>query len=502
MLFNSQEFLFAFLPITLLVTALALKRGRSAGILALTGASIFFYGWWEWSNLFVIGVSIGFNYLVAQAIASPQTKARKTALLWFGVAGNLVALGYFKYANFLVDTLEPLFGGDASALSIVLPLAISFYSFQQIAFLVDTYNGKVDHIPLRRYLISVVFFPHLIAGPLLHYGDIIAQFEKRFAVNWSNISVGLPIFAMGLAKKVAIADPIAQFVSPLFDRASAGPLPLLEAWAASLGYTAQLYFDFSGYSDMAIGLGLMFGIVLPINFLSPYKATSIIEFWRRWHITLSNFLRDYLYIPLGGSRVQPIRRYFNLIIVMILGGLWHGAGWTFVFWGFLHGAYLVVNHLWRNNVSPFLGGMERNFLPVYGAVTFLLVVVAWVFFRSPTFEVALNVLTGMFLPQSVALPGELSVNAMLAALPGIRWGGGMTYADFMAFWTFALGAFALIWLAPNTVQIFGLAGQGQYKADRPPRPRAMRWGAVAMLLWISAFGVFSAVPSEFLYFQF
>ncbi|RYF45616.1 MAG: MBOAT family protein, partial [Comamonadaceae bacterium] len=299
MLFNSPEFLFLFLPLTLLATAVALAwHGRTAGILVLTAASLFFYGWWEAQALIVIGVSIAFNFSSALRIADPASPTGRRRALAIGIAGNLAALGYFKYANFLVENVAALTGARLGTLDVVLPLAISFYTFQQIAFLVDTYRGKMSQIAFRDYLISVVFFPHLVAGPLLHYRDIITQFQQRFTVSTATVVAGLPVFAVGLAKKAFIADPIARFVSPLFLKAEAGPLEFFEAWAAALGYTAQLYFDFSGYSDMAIGLGLMFGIALPLNFFSPYKSTSIIEFWRRWHMTLSSFLRDYLYIPL------------------------------------------------------------------------------------------------------------------------------------------------------------------------------------------------------------
>lgn len=504
MLFNSLEFLFAFLPLTLLATAAALcLGGRTAGVATLTLASLFFYGWWEAHALWVIGVSIAANYSLAKAIANSRNPRRRRWILSAGVAANLGALAYFKYANFLIANAAAITGVDPGTLNVVLPLAISFYTFQQIAFLVDTRKGAMRRIPFKDYMISVVFFPHLIAGPLLHYRDIINQFEQRFAVTWTTVSIGLPVFVMGLAKKVAIADPIAQFVSPLFVKAQTAPLEFFEAWAAALGYAAQLYFDFSGYSDMAIGLGLMFGITLPLNFFSPYKATSMIEFWRRWHMTLSSFLRNYLYFPLGGSRVGPVRRYGNLMIVMLLGGLWHGAAWTFVFWGALHGGFLVVNHVWRNVVGVRLGRLDVALLPIYGALTFMLVVVAWVFFRAPTFGTALNVLSGMFSPSVVSLPGELRYHLDIGGIKGAIWGQGMSFADFVAFWTYATLAYGLTWLAPNTAQIFGLDGRNVLK------PRQLRGATATALLagtsalfWISGFGVFSAVPSEFLYFKF
>lgn len=503
MLFNSQEFLFAFLPLTLLATAFALRwGGRVAGVLTLTFASLFFYGWWHVYGLLLIGVSIAFNYTLAQAIAKRGDTNIRKRLLSAGVVGNFAALAYFKYANFFIANLMAVTGAKVEALNVVLPLAISFYTFQQIAFLVDTYQGKMSRIPLKDYAISVVFFPHLIAGPILHYRSIIAQFERRFAVSWGTISLGLPVFAMGLAKKVAIADPLAQFVSPLFLKAQSAPLELIEAWAAALGYTGQLYFDFSGYSDMAIGIGLIFGITLPLNFFSPYKATSIIEFWRRWHMTLSNFLRDYLYFPLGGGMVTPTRRYANLMIVMLLGGLWHGAAWTFVFWGALHGTYLVINHLWRNNMSARLGWLNVPLAPLFAVLTFLSVVIGWVFFRAPTFGTALNVLTGMFAPSLISLPAEFTYYLQVVSIPGVPWNMGMSFADLVTFWSYALVAYALIWFAPNTAQIFGIVGESTIDPKEVRWPKWPRVIATVALLWLALFGVLSAVPSEFLYFQF
>lgn len=498
MLFNSPEFLFVFLPFSLMATAVALAfGGRRAGITVLTLASLFFYGWWEVDALLVIGASIAFNFRLAMVIAKGRSVIDRRPALIVGVVGNLAALGYFKYANFLIGNVVAITGAHLGVLNVALPLAISFYTFQQIAFLVDTYRGKMTQISFGDYLISVVFFPHLIAGPLLHYRDIISQFQIRFAVTPATVFLGLPVFAMGLSKKAFIADPIAQFVSPLFLKAHTMPLEFFEAWAAALGYTAQLYFDFSGYSDMAIGLGLMFGIVLPLNFLSPYKSTSIIEFWRRWHMTLSIFLRDYLYFPLGGSRVTALRRYANLMIVMLVGGLWHGAAWTFALWGALHGTFLVMNHLWRNIVAVRLGRLNNALVPISGALTFLLVVIAWVFFRAPNFSAALNVLLGMFWPSTLSLPGEFSYHLKVAKIPGVLWGQGMSFADFTAFWIYCSFAYCLIWFAPNTAQIFGL------DSAEPRRFGSItRVAMIAALFWIAGFGVFTAMPSEFLYFKF
>jgi alginate O-acetyltransferase complex protein AlgI len=357
--------------------------------------------------------------------------------------------------------------------------------------------------------VSVLFFPHLIAGPLIHYQAIMRQFTNRFAVSSATLLVGLPIFAVGLAKKTFMADNIAPLVTPLFIKAETAPLEYFSAWAASLGYTAQLYFDFSGYSDMAVGLGLMFGIALPVNFRSPYKATSIIEFWRRWHITLSGFLRDYLYIPLGGNRVSPFRRYANMMIVMLIGGLWHGAGWTFVVWGGLHGVYLIINHLWRNNVR--LPGVVITLLkPLFAVLTFLAIVAGWVFFRASSFVGAENVLLGMMGQTYSSFPGQF---AYLAGTPYV-WGvlcddRGLLYSDVVKVIIFLPLAFCIIWLFRNTAEMFNLDEIGTFDgplADftKPwPRSRFVSTGLLAgALIWLSLFGVLGAVPSEFIYFRF
>ncbi len=500
MLFVTPEFLFVFLPVVLVITAFSLRFwGKSAAIAVLTVASLFFYGWWKLSGLAIILVSVGVNYTIARQIADEKDIRSRKVALGLGVALNLLALCYFKYRNFFIDNVLEMFGETSGMAHIVPPLAISFYTFQQIAFLVDTYHGKMRRILFSNYLISVVFFPHLIAGPLLHYRDIIQQFEERFRISWATLACGMPVFVMGMAKKLAIADPLSQVVNPLFTKAESQPLELFEAWAASLGYTAQLYFDFSGYSDMAIGLALMFGIVLPINFFSPYKSTSIIEFWRRWHITLSNFLRDYLYIPLGGGRAGAFRRYVNLMIVMLLGGLWHGASWTFVLWGGLHGAMLVVNHLWRATISPRLLVLNSIALPFYGVLTFLLVVVGWVLFRAESFAGATNVLGGMFYPQAISLPWGVAFALGIDPAHWIFGDKGLSFPDLSVFLAFGSAAYLLVWFCPNTTEIFRLTRDPLNLATRRSIGGSIGIGA---LFWLSLFGLFSAIPSEFLYFRF
>ncbi len=321
-------------------------------------------------------------------------------LLIVAITLNLALLAYYKYANFFVSSINAVAGSSWSLGEIILPLGISFFTFTQIAFLVDVYQGKVKEQNFIRYVLFVTYFPHLIAGPVLHHQEMMPQFAHpaTFKFNQTTFMLGMTIFVLGLAKKVLLADSLAEFPSPIFAAVAAGGQPaVLEAWIGSLSYTLQLYFDFSGYSDMAIGISLMFNVRLPLNFNSPYKSASIIEFWRRWHMTLSRFLRDYLYIPLGGSRHGKARRYLNLAATMLLGGLWHGAAWTFVIWGGLHGIYLIINHAWRafkQRLGLGDGGVLMRLLSI--ALTFLAVVVAWVFFRADSYSSALAMLSGMF----------------------------------------------------------------------------------------------------------
>jgi alginate O-acetyltransferase complex protein AlgI len=412
------------------------------------------------------------------------------------ITANLLLLGYFKYANFFLAA----FGTEWSLGAVILPLGISFYTFTQIAYLVDIYRAEPAGASYSKYLLFVTVFPHLIAGPILHHREIMPQFGRRITPTAENFAIGLTIFAIGLFKKVMLADGVAPYASPVFDAAAQGqPITFLEAWGGALAYTLQLYFDFSGYSDMAIGLARLFGITFPINFASPYKATSIIEFWRRWHITLSRFLRDYLYIALGGNRHGSMRRYVNLMVTMLLGGLWHGAGWTFIIWGGLHGLYLVINHLWR------AAGLRIGSDLLSGAITFVAVVAAWVFFRAASVDAALNILSGMAGLHGLVLPAEWQ--AKLAWLPAIAH---FAFADLGA--TFrgreelqTLAALLLLtWLAPNTQQLM-----------RGFAPTLGEIGGAGRLTWKPSFGwavaiaALTALPllhlnrvSEFLYYQF
>ncbi|MBL0744233.1 MBOAT family O-acyltransferase [Chryseolinea lacunae] len=386
MLFSSPEFIFAFLPVTLVVYfLLASNRQIANSRLWLLVASLFFYGWWNYNNLILIGLSMIFNFSFGNLII----KHRKKWLLTLGVSVNLVVLFYYKYANFFLTNFNTLFEGHYSLLNVILPLGVSFFTFTQIAYLVDSYQGKVGNYKFSNYCLFVTFFPHLIAGPIVHHTQLMPQFEdqKNANLNSWNFARGMFIFNLGLAKKIIIADTLSTIVSKGY--ADTALLTTLQAWVTSLAYSVQLYFDFSGYSDMAIGLGLLFNIDFPLNFNSPYRAKNIQDFWRRWHITLSQFLRDYIYVPLGGNRSGEWATARNLMITFILGGIWHGAGWTYIFWGFLHGAALVIHRQFTK-----LKIAIPDWLGV--AVTFFYVNITWVFFRAPSWTAATDLLRAMF----------------------------------------------------------------------------------------------------------
>ncbi|QFR48651.1 MBOAT family protein [Sulfurimonas lithotrophica] len=391
MLFNSQEFIFLFLPITFFLYFFLLNRRLVVGAKGLlVFASLFFYSWWNIAYLPIILSSMLFNYVVGNSLNEnfSKVKVSKKLLLGVGIAANLSLLGYFKYADFFISNFNLAFDSNMDLLHLALPLAISFFTFQQIAYLVDSYRAETKEYDFLNYALFVTFFPQLIAGPIVHHKEMMPQFASRWNLvkNYKNIALGLFIFSVGLFKKVVIADKFAIWATAGFDKAET--LTLIEGWATSLSYTFQLYFDFSGYTDMAIGAALLFNIKLPINFNSPYKAKDIQDFWRRWHITLSRFLKDYIYIPLGGNRKSSFRTYNNLMATFILGGLWHGAGWTFVFWGFLHGAALVIHRAWKS-----FGFTMNSILAWF--ITFNFVNIAWVFFRAKEWDDAIKVLKAM-----------------------------------------------------------------------------------------------------------
>ncbi|HQT27478.1 MAG TPA: MBOAT family O-acyltransferase, partial [Burkholderiales bacterium] len=367
-----------------------LGRKRELAGIWLGLCSLFFYGYWNFAYVPLLLLSICANYAFGFMIGKGKR------MLIPGLLFNLALLGYYKYAHFFLSNIDRLAGFDWQIGRIVLPLGISFFTFTQIAYLMDVKRGEAREYSFSHYLLFVTYFPHLIAGPILHHKEMMPQFEKGKGPSFEDFSVGMTIFFVGLFKKVLLADGISVYVAPVFGAHASGIEPtFVDAWFGALAYTFQLYFDFSAYSDMAVGISRLFGITLPVNFYSPYQAVNIVEFWRRWHMTLSRFLRDYLYIPLGGNRKGKARRYLNLMVTMLLGGLWHGAGWTFVIWGGLHGFYLVLNHGWH-------ALKERMSLPSFGffgkvfgvALTFLAVVAGWVFFRAANLASAFSVLRG------------------------------------------------------------------------------------------------------------
>jgi D-alanyl-lipoteichoic acid acyltransferase DltB (MBOAT superfamily) len=407
MLFNTPAFILAFLPLTIVGFAVAGRWSRRASLSILLLASLVFYAWWRPIFLPLLVGSITVNYLLVVVM---RRSAQPRAWLILGLIGNLGLLGWFKYAGLLTGTATALLGQRPVDLGIILPLGISFFTFQQVMFLVDSYRGEVPRCGMLDYACFVGFFAHLIAGPIVRPADIIPQFTNHDGrVHQANLVAGIEIFLLGLAKKLVLADSLARFADPGFRAAMAGhSLTLVEAWFALLAYGAQIYFDFSGYSDMAIGLARMLGIAFPLNFRSPYQAQDISDFWRRWNITLSMFLRDYLYIPLGGNRRGEGRRNANLLITMLLGGLWHGAAWSFALWGGLHGLYLIIHHQWRRTGWQLHRALAQ-------AVTFLAVLLAWVPFRAGSLASCTIMARGLIGLNGFALP-----TLLLKAFPALN----------------------------------------------------------------------------------
>jgi D-alanyl-lipoteichoic acid acyltransferase DltB (MBOAT superfamily) len=517
MLFNSPEFLFVFLPLVLGVYHLLNRREGRSALYWLVAASLFFYGWWNPAFLLLIGASITINFLFGAAIRDTAGRQRKLLLIT-GIAANLACIGYFKYTGFILGNLNALMNLNLNAGSIVLPLAISFFTFQQIAFLVDAYRNAVKENDFARYGLFVVFFPQLIAGPIVHHREMMPQFGHQLAGSAiaRNINIGITVFAIGLFKKVVLADTLALVADPAFAMAQAQQgLSFLDAWSGALAYTFQLYFDFSGYSDMAVGIAIMFGIRLPLNFYSPYKARSIIDFWRRWHMTLSRFLKDYVYIPLGGNRKGRYRRHINLMITMLLGGIWHGAGWPFVVWGALHGIFLVINHAWRNLMGRTTNEALRQLNRLIALpLTFVCVVVAWVFFRAPTMEAAQFMLAAMLprpdtvaagLSWSKSLVSALQDHPLTLLIEPLSHNPAHTTAAVVLVFS-ALVAL----LMPNTVNLLGTshpALSATVPEQQNNRLRSLQWQpslpwAVCVAVLLFACALFSTGLSPFLYFQF
>jgi alginate O-acetyltransferase complex protein AlgI len=499
MLFSSYSFLFFFLPVTL-VGFILLSRVCSpkAARIWLVLASLFFYGWWNPSYVSLILLSMMFNYTLGRHLGRRVRLGRRAkGVLFLGVASNLALLGYFKYANFFVHSVNAVLGSHWDCGRILLPLGISFFTFTQIAYLVDVSQGVVCEYAVGDFLLFVTFFPHLIAGPIIHHSQMMPQFAqlKTYRFDWNNLAVGLGLLSMGLFKKVVIADGMVDSVTKVFNAAAANQgLYPRDAWAGVLAYTFQIYFDFSGYSDMAIALAMMFGIVLPQNFNSPYKAQNLADFWRRWHMTLSRFLRDYLYIPLGGNRRGKLRRYMNLILTMLLGGLWHGAAWTFVLWGLFHGIGLAVYHGWQTFWSKL--HPDRTLWPVWlstwagRAVTMLFVVVGWAFFRSANITTTQHICATMFgVGTAPAVGAPLLIKSKI-------W-----------LWLGILVPF--VWCLPNTTEIMGhhLTPAQPAEGAACAKRRWFQWKKT--LPWAYATGLLLAASilglshvGEFLYYNF
>jgi alginate O-acetyltransferase complex protein AlgI len=542
MLFNSYEFLFAFLPVTLAGFFLLGGVSRTWAIRWIILSSFFFYAWWRPLNVVIIAPSILVNYFLARWLQYLGQEGRARAshgVLALGILFNVAFLGYFKYTNFAIGATNDLFGTNFLLARIVLPLGISFITFQKIAFLVDVQARRVTEFTLQDYGLFVLFFPQLIAGPIVHYREMMPQFRVATCKpDRENLSVGLTLILFGLFKKVVLADGIAPLVSGIFEAAKAGqPVTLLPAWMAAVGFTFQIYFDFSGYTDMALGIARCFGIRFPCNFNSPLKASSIIDFWMRWHMTLTRFLTAYVYNPLAlaltrrrmasgrpgfGGRNTSAGAFLSLlmfptVVTMFISGVWHGAGYLFILWGFVHGVFLSVNHSWRLFAQrwwPDRIRYERIMGPVGEVLTFLCVAAAMVLFRSPTAHSAGVLLTGMFGGHGVALPAHLYDR--LGHLPNWIRSAAPTevlgpYYEFKPLTLWILGLGVIVFGFPNTLQLLAPyePALGFRSGWTPPsfHRRQLLWRpslAWAFVLSIVAFlGVLRlGGRSEFLYWQF
>ena len=489
MLFNSFEFILLFLPVTLAVYFVLLRHRLTIAARSwLLSASLFFYSWWNIKYLPLILGSILFNYTIGGLLAEYDEAAKKTVpkkvIFLIGLLANIALLGWFKYMDFFIGTTNSLLGTELPLLKIMLPLGISFFTITQIAFLVDAYEGLVEERNFLNYALFVTFFPHLLAGPILHHSDMMPQFNRlrNKVINWKNVYLGLTLFFLGLFKKVALADTFSTWATAGFEATQ--PLTFFPAWLASLSYTFQLYFDFSGYSDMAVGIGWMFNIKLPVNFNSPYKATGLIDFWKRWHITLSNFITTYLYTPIlrSFSRITFNRSLVAMLLAMLISGFWHGAGWTFIIWGGMHGLGLVVNHVWKKKKLPmpsFLGWL----------ITFNFVNISFVFFRAKSVPDAGSILAGMSGLNGIMLHSSLEKIAFLRD-------SGITFGKWLSVikgndetWIMAIIALLITTLWKNSAELISRV-----------RPN---WGWFALLLVISFWSLLDmSKVSEFLYFQF
>jgi D-alanyl-lipoteichoic acid acyltransferase DltB (MBOAT superfamily) len=522
MIFNSFPFLFAFLPVVLTGTFLLARAGAGAAQCWLIAASLFFYAAWNVAYLPLLLGSIGFNYLVATRMARTGNPRPRSWLLGFAVAVDLGLLGYYKYTGFFLETLDRATGADYQWRSLILPLGISFYTFQQLTLLADISAGRIKDFRFRDFVLFVTFFPHLIAGPIVHHREMMPQFEAAdYRLNWRDLAIGCVLLAIGLFKKVVLADGIAEHAAPVFSDAAAGlPISLPRAWAAAIGFTLQMYFDFSGYSEMALGLARMVGIKLPMNFNSPLKALSIVEYWSRWHITLTRFLTAYVYSPMavavarrraaaGKPGMAGTKTEWHAfagivamptLVTMFLSGLWHGAGNQFLLFGVLHGVALVINHAWRlvrPRIWPDTAGYQRRAKPVAWGMTFLVVMVALTWFHAVSVRAGWDIVSGLIGMHGVSVPPEAVFDLTV-----------------FAGWIVLLLAIALI--PPNTLEILrdwqpaitmpGLSTTGRLDLWRGVTARLSlsltpAWAlATAALMTMGVLGVNRV--SEFLYWKF
>ena len=470
MIFSSIPFL-VFLAIVYLLVFVTMKTTESRNYTKwiLLISSFVFYSWWNPAIIILLIISITVNFGISKLIIRDTQKFKPIYIA--GIIFNIALIAYYKYAYFLIDIINGITSMDIQIRDdIFLPMGISFLTFQQIAYLIDCYKGKSGDYNFRDYALFISFFPQLIAGPIVHHKEMMPQFESKINkfITWENFTIGFALLTMGFFKKLVIADNAALISSPFFIKAAGQQsINFISSWTGVMAYTFQIYFDFSGYCDMALGVARMFGIILPINFFSPYKSRNISDFWRVWHITLSRFLRDYVYIPLGGNRKGKFRRYVNLMATMLVGGLWHGASWTFVVWGGLHGLYLVIHQGWthfRTNVLTF--GSSNKIMQGFGSllamlVTFISVVFAWVFFEAKTFDSAIRICKAMMGSEGL---GKWNGNGQLYFLTKTEYTGLLkiftddiprnvnTLAAFEHIGFLALVAI-LVWFIPNTIQV-------------------------------------------------
>jgi D-alanyl-lipoteichoic acid acyltransferase DltB (MBOAT superfamily) len=471
MLFNSFPYIFVFLPFSVIIYFFLNKFNESIGKYWLVFASLVFYGFGAITYLPLLLLSIVINYTINIALkASMDKKSLKQFspkfFLVIGIIFNICLLGIFKYADFFIANINLVGNFEISFLRLAIPLAISFYTFQQISYLVDTYHGKIKNADFLDYSIFVTFFPRILMGPITRYNELMPQFQvaEQKKVDYQNLSIGIYIFFIGLCKRIVIADTFGIYAD--LGYASTQSISFVEAWIISLSYTFQIYFDFSGYTDMAIGTAYFFNIKLPVNFNSPYLAANIQEFWRNWHITLSRFLRDYIYIPLGGNRKGNFSTYINIMITFLIGGLWHGAGWTFIIWGGIHGVSLCIQRYWQRFKIRI-----PNILAIF--ITFNVVNIAWVFFRAKNLKDAINILKAMF---NVNTFFELSTFSTVPKL------------DLIITSFIAIGSLFAVFAFSNSNVI----------ANRF-KPSASKVAAIVLLIIIGFLFLNSTVPKEFIY---